>query len=475
MKLLGSAVLLISASYICASAQAQAPEKVKAEDERYKADILIVVAHPDDEAFFTPYAAKAIYDMHKRVAVIFSTHGGSGVNRYSRERGPAMAEEREIEARQACAKLGITNVWFLDGKDTPSQDVLDSLSNWGHGANLEKMVGLIRLARPEVIFTQFPGVFIGENHGDHQATGVLVTEAFDLSADPAVFPSQLAGPVSHYESYLSNLQTWQPKKIYFASDANNQDQFNGAGPTYSVREVSPSQKKPYWRLAIESAMEHRTQFPEEIDRLSKMSDTELEQMMSNPNTAWWSEPSTLIFGKSVVGGKPTDDVFANIDAKPQTEYSEAQVSCGDGGEAAVSEKEPRFELGGPWRFYAAFYPAHGLCQLPAAKVPELGITVGATLVIPLVIRHDPGAKLTINLNVNLPDRWKVTDGAGPFVLPAESSTFVAVQIDTPKLPADELKKIAPQEVRVSAEADGKSLGEIRVRALLKTHALPEDR
>ena len=180
----------------------------------------MVVAHPDDEAFFTPYLARAIYDMHKRVAVIFSTHGGSGVNRYTRERGPAMANEREIEAREACAKLGISNVWFLDGKDTPSQKLLDSFANWGDGENLERLVGLIRLTRPEVIFTHFPGVFIGENHGDHQATGVLVTEAFDLAGDPLIFPSQLAGPTSHYESYLSNLQTWQPKKIYFGSDAN---------------------------------------------------------------------------------------------------------------------------------------------------------------------------------------------------------------------------------------------------------------
>ena len=104
-----------------------------------------------------------------------------------------MANEREIEAREACAKLGITNVWFLDGKDTASQNLMDSLANWGHGANLERLVGLIRLTRPEVVFTHFPGVFIGENHGDHQATGVLVTEAFDLAADPVVFPSQLAG------------------------------------------------------------------------------------------------------------------------------------------------------------------------------------------------------------------------------------------------------------------------------------------
>ena len=70
-------------------------------------------------------------------------------------------------------------------------------------------------------------------------------------------------------------------------------------------------------------MAHRTQFPEDIARLSKMSDAELEKIMSDPNSAWWSEPLTLIFGKSVVGGKPTDDVFAHID---QTTYEGGAVS-----------------------------------------------------------------------------------------------------------------------------------------------------
>src|SRR6266700_4147139 len=39
-------------------------------DDRYKADILVIVAHPDDETMVTAYLAKAIFDEHKRVAVI---------------------------------------------------------------------------------------------------------------------------------------------------------------------------------------------------------------------------------------------------------------------------------------------------------------------------------------------------------------------------------------------------------------------
>ena len=470
MKSLLKTIVLLALFGVPGALRAQAPQSVNGADSRFKADILVVVAHPDDEAFFTPYLARAMDDMHKRVAVIYSTRGGSGGNRYRRERGPAMANEREIEAREACAKLGITNVWFLDGKDTASQNLMDSLANWGHGANLERLVGLIRLTRPEVVFTHFPGVFIGENHGDHQATGVLVTEAFDLAANPLVFPSQLAGDMQHYESYLSNLQTWQPKKIYYGSDAEDSKQFNGSGPAYSVREISPSQKKPYWRLALDSAMAHRTQFPEDIERISKLNDQELEKLMSDPNAAWWSEPLTLIFGKSVVGGKPTDDVFAHIDGK---------LSSGQATPAGVSGEEnrpgqlPRVELGGSWKFYTEFYSAHGLDHLQIAKVPEIAVKAGTTLVIPMVILHGSATTFPISIAVKAPDNWKVTQGAGKFVLPAEASTSLPVHIDTPALSGEELKKAAPQEVLISAEAEGEPAGEVKIRVLLKTAALPE--
>lgn len=206
-------------------AAAQEVQTVKGADERFKTDILMVVAHPDDEITVTPYLARAIYDEHKRVAVVYGTHGGSGENDYARERGRALADVREQEAREACARIGITHVWFLDGQDTASQNVLNSLANWGHGKNLEELVRIVRATRPEVILTWLPGVFIGENHGDHQAAGALATEAFDLAADPAAFPSQLAGATKEYEPYLENLTQWQPKKLYFFSDARDQKQF----------------------------------------------------------------------------------------------------------------------------------------------------------------------------------------------------------------------------------------------------------
>lgn len=455
-------------AFLPIAAFAQSPARIKGPDERFKTDILVVVAHPDDEAAVTPYLARAIYDEHKRVAVVYGTRGGSGSNEYRRETGPALADVREQEARQACAALGITNVWFLDGKDTASQNVLESLANWGHGKNLEEMVRLVRLTRPEVIITWLPAIFIGENHGDHQAAGVLATEAFDLANDPTAFPSQVAGASKRLEPYLENLAPWQPRKIYYFSDATDQKPFAPSGPCYSIKEVSPSQHKPYWRLALDAAKSHVTQFPNEIERLSKMSDAQLQQMIDNPSTSWWTDPLTLIFGKSLVSAKPADDVFAHIaDRLPEYRPQSAHIL-----KTVVPAQS--LELGGPWAFYSRFYPAHALNNLPVAKTPEIAIKAGTSLSVPLILLHDESTPLDVELKITAPDPWKTPGGAGKFTLPAEPSTALRIDVETPALSAEALKTVATQEVTVSAFANEKSLGEIKLRVKLISGGLPQN-
>src|SRR6266852_8590616 len=256
---------------------AQAPKALPSADERYKADILLVVAHPDDEGAATPYLARAL-DEHKRVAVVFGTRGSSGANEASAEQAAALGDIREIEARNALATLGITNVWFLGGKDTASQNVLQSLANWGHGPSVEQLVRLVRLTRPEVILTFLPGTFIGEDHGDHQASGVLATEAFDLAGDPAAFPEQVAGPMKRLEPLLENLRPWQPKKLYYFPDADREDIFRGKGPDYSVKEISKLSKQPYWRMALDSFRAHQTQAKSYLDQIAQMDEAQIEKM-----------------------------------------------------------------------------------------------------------------------------------------------------------------------------------------------------
>jgi hypothetical protein len=328
------------------------------------------------------------------------------------------------------------------------------------------MVELIRLTRPEIIITSLPGVFIGEDHGDHQAVGVLATEAFDLAGSDAAFPSQLAGASPKRELYLENLNPWQPKKIYYFADAQDDKQFANQGPAYSIMEVSPSQKKPYWRLAIDAAMTHLTQYPEEIHALEKLSDAELQKRMSDPDTGWWSEPETLIFGKSYYLNKPTDDVFAKLEGKPSECPSYIPSPQPAGGTLV--------ELGGPWGFYKEFRKAHCLSELPVAKVAEIAIKAGSTLSVPVLIHHDASKELEIRVSAQVPGGWKVTSGgAGNLKLPAEERTNLRVEIETPAVSAADLKATKTQTIRVQVEEAGHAAQRVELNVLLRSNALPQ--
>jgi LmbE family N-acetylglucosaminyl deacetylase len=448
---------------------AQPAQKVLAQpDDRYKADILVVVAHPDDEGAATPYLARAI-DEGKRVAVVYGTSGGNGGNEVGSEQASALGEVRQIEARKANAYLGITNVWFLRGKDTASQNVLQSLANWGHGECLEELVRLIRLTRPEVILTFLPGTFIGEDHGDHQAAGVLATEAFDLAGDPTVFPEQVAGPTRRLETFLENLRPWQTKKIYYFPDATREDIFRGLGPDYPVKEISKSTKLPYWRMAMNSFLMHQTQAKGFIDSLSKMTEAEIEKQVSSE----WGDAQHFVRGKSLVGGSVTGDIFeavtaAEIPFVPVQRTAEPNVAEG------VS-----VELAGTWSFYASFRRAHGL-QLPHPEPPEIALQYGTVLVIPLWVRNPSVTPQKISLAANLPTGWTIATGTGDFTVGAQQTAATRIEINLPsapdaaagKAPNDPVKKELP-EVSVTAESNGKPVGVVSLRVELRKRALPE--
>src|SRR5881396_1326874 len=266
-----------------------------APDERFKADILVVVAHPDDETMVSAYLAKAVYDEHKRVAVIYGTRGDGG--------GNAMGYE--------------------------------------HGAALGKAVRLVRLTRPEVVLTWLPDYVAGENHDDHQAAGVIATEAFDLAGDPTVFPEQVSAPRNRtsISNLTEGLRPWQPKKIYYFSDASHTDFLEGKGPEYRTTDVSPSRHLPYYRMAAEEMRFHLTQG--DTGQLAK-------QALAAGNFEFFKQPVRLIFGKSLVKSATTGDVFEGVDpaALPYSPVRGYQPKQRDG---------LSLELGGPWAFYPEFW------------------------------------------------------------------------------------------------------------------------
>jgi LmbE family N-acetylglucosaminyl deacetylase len=427
-------------------------------DDRFKADVLLVVAHPDDETGVSAYLAQLL-DQHKRVAAVYLTHGEAGHNNMGPERAAALGAVREMELRRATTKIGIENVWFLDGRDTPSQNVLQSLGNWHHGAALEEVVRMVRFTRPEVILTWLPGFFIGENHGDHQASGVLATEAFDVAGDPSVFPAQLAAPVRVNETLLDGLRPWQPKKLYYFSDAQEQEQFKHSGPEYPVTGISPVRKLPYWLIALEAFEFHLSQYRSYIEGFSKLDE---QQLVKKGKEDGWDGPVQLTFGRSNVGGSVTGDVFEGVTSGEITFVHRPE-------QAPEPHSDISAELAGPWGFYETFRPAHGLQQLPRAAVPEIAITSGATLQIPLLLGNRSATAKELTVSLTAPEGWATQSGTGSYTLRVGEQLPVRVMLDSPKTGEGKV-----DEVVCRVQADGQTISEIKLRVRRRSGGLPQD-
>ncbi|MGI9075560.1 MAG: PIG-L family deacetylase [Bryobacteraceae bacterium] len=446
--------LLSLVACLCALSFAQDRSNPKP-DQRFKADLLVVVAHPDDETEIGAYMARAIFDEKKRIAVVFGTRGNEGGNAEGQEQAAALGTIREIEGRRALEHFGVMNVWFLNGPDTPGQDVLRSLETWNHGDSLGRLVRLIRLTRPSVIATWLPGYVAGENHGDHQAAGVLANEAFDLAANPAAFPEQITSPRNREDinNLTEGLHPWQAQKIYYFSDAAHTDFQTGKGPSYSAKDLSPSRHISYARLAAEECAFHLTQG--DTGQMATIA-------LAKNDLHYFEEPVQLIFGKSHVKSSITSDMFEGvvpegISYEPPPRFIPRKPS------------QPVLELGGPWRFYHSFWQAHGIEHLADLVPPEVEVGYSSTLTIPVTVENPTDHPLNVNLSVNLPNsEWKLSRSAASFSVERHNEYAVHLQAKTPAI-----KATGWQMITIKAESNGKAIGTILLRVRLDNGALPQ--
>jgi len=359
---------LLLASLLISVAQSQQAPPNPEPDNRYKVDILTVVGHPDDDIEVTPYVAKLIEQQHKRVAVVYTTRGNSGGDAAGPEQAAALADITSAKWKRATPSPPTASL--TPGSCTvltpPGADVLHSLEAWSHGQALEEVVRLVRITRPEVILTWLPNCVVGENHEDHQGAGVLATEAFDLAANPLAFPEQVEAARNrlNISNYGEGLRPWQPKKIYYFSDTTHFDFFKDKGPEYPSSDISPSRKIPYSRIAAEAWSHYKTQ--------NDFTDAQLKEFTEMP--------VRFIFGKSLVGGSPTADIFEGI-TSASIAYARAR---------GYEPPPPglTLELGGPWAFYRAFWRAHNVDHLADLYSPEAQVSPGEFLWVPLLLRND---------------------------------------------------------------------------------------
>jgi LmbE family N-acetylglucosaminyl deacetylase len=429
-------------------------------DDRFKADILLAFAHSDDETGdVAAYLTRAISDEHRRVAVVCATRGNNGGNNFGPEYGKTLGLVRETEARQALSFLGVSPVWFFDAPDgtsTLDDTVLDSLERWDHASLLGQMVRIIRLTRPEIIITWLPMVVAGENHGDHQASSVIAIEAFDLAGDPQAFSEQLY--TSHSDNDLNmpeeGLKPWQPKKLYFFSDAfdtgwngmRNPSPFHknfllGTGPSYTNTEISPIRHESYARL---SAEEQRFYLSQEGATAAKALET--------GNLETFEQPTFFVQGKSLVPSGVTSDIFDGITAGeiPFTPVQHLQRKSSPG---------LSLQLGGPWTFYDEFWKAHGLQHLSnLLPVPEIAMRVSERMHVPVLISNNTENTENVALRAVLPAGWTNKTPSQTYLVPGHDSYTVDAVVISPSTVTNPW-----QEIQWDAVVKDKNVGHVALR------------
>jgi len=348
----------------------------------------------------------------------------------------------------------VLNVWFIGAPDTPGQDVLRSLETWHHGNALEQVVRLVRLTRPEVILTWLPCYVAGENHDDHQAAGVIATEAFGMAGNPTVFPSQVAAPRdrNRISNYGEGLRPWQARKLYYFSDADHTDFLEGKGPSYPATDLSASRKVPYYRLSADEWSFHETQG--EVAQVAKSA-------IAKGDFAALKEPERFILGKSLVKSTTTGDIFEGITANaiPYAAVREYRAELHNG----IS-----IELGGPWAFYRDFWRAQNIDHLASLVAPEAGVGGGQTLNVPLLISNETDQAKVVKLITELPEGWSERTRFAEYPLGPRETYPVQLVLVSPVGHAKEWHKVTWK-----IESDGRIAGSVSLRVHLANGGLPQ--
>ncbi|MEO8513929.1 MAG: PIG-L family deacetylase [Ignavibacteria bacterium] len=219
--------------------------------------ILCVAAHPDDEDGATlAYYSKI---MGYNAYTVFYTRGEGGQNEIGSELYDQLGKIREQECYNAAAIQG-SSAYFLGELDFGfSKTAAETFKFWGgKDSVLARIVYMIRQIRPDVVISNHDTVTTkpGRQHGNHQAVGISIFEAFDKAADPNYHPEQL----------VNGITPWQIKKLFFRNimGTTQTDVYR-----INIFENDPATNKTIREISREALSQHKTQ------GMDKISDTSL--------------------------------------------------------------------------------------------------------------------------------------------------------------------------------------------------------
>jgi LmbE family N-acetylglucosaminyl deacetylase len=162
--------------------------------------VMHATAHPDDEN--NGLLAQESHGQGLRVVLATATRGNGGQNEIGPELLEALGVLRTEELLAAHRFDGGEQLFGRAVDFGFSFSIEETYEKWGKAEIVDDYVRLIRMTRPDVVFTMRPDGPGGGQH--HQASARITTEAFRLAGDPTKFPEQVA----------AGLRAWQPRKLY---------------------------------------------------------------------------------------------------------------------------------------------------------------------------------------------------------------------------------------------------------------------
>lgn len=192
----------------------------------YKPKILLVTAHPDDDALFSATVFKTTRLLEGTADLAIMTNGEGGY-RYStlgnfiynteldrEETGRKyLPGIRKKEVMAGGEIVGIRNYYFFDQVDDAfSLDIASPMESWDTGWIKRRLETIIRKGAYDFIFTMLPSE---ETHAHHKASAILVLQVVEELPEgerPIVLTSTIVGETDEGTAY-SQLEGYPVSRI----------------------------------------------------------------------------------------------------------------------------------------------------------------------------------------------------------------------------------------------------------------------
>ncbi len=204
--------------------------------------LLVIAAHPDDEdTSLLTWVARGVGG---EAAYLSLSRGDGGQNLIGPELGVGLGllRSRELESAR---RIDGARQFFSRAYDFGYTRSLDeTLGRWPKEILLEDTLRVIRRFKPQVVVAVFPPT-AAAGHGQHQASGLVAEEAFQLSADPGAFPQLDAEGLSPWKvSSFYRGAWWDPE---------------AANVELPLGTIEPFTGRSILQLALASRSQHRCQ------------------------------------------------------------------------------------------------------------------------------------------------------------------------------------------------------------------------